>query len=66
MELGYNSMKPQELKVAVTLVEGRHICRSPRIVEKNRSHYTVALDKHLKKERGYSIVVIVSPCVTIS
>ena len=35
MELGYPSMKPQQLEVAVALVEGRHIFAVlPRILEK--------------------------------
>ena len=38
IELGYPSMKPQQLKVAVALVEGRRIfCRSSRILEKKKS-----------------------------
>ena len=38
IELGYLSMKPQQLEVAVALVEGRRIfCPSSRILEKKKS-----------------------------
>ena len=64
IELGYNSLKPQQLEVAVALVEGRHIlCCSPTNYGKS-SYHAMALDKDPKKERGYSLVVVVSPCVS--
>ena len=47
-------MKPQQLEVAVALVEGRHIfCSSPMNFGNKAAYHAVVFDKHLKKERGW-------------
>ncbi|KAL5510679.1 hypothetical protein EMCRGX_G006267 [Ephydatia muelleri] len=55
MELGYSSMKPEQVIFAI-LPTG---FGSPLLCP------AVAFDKCQKKERGYSIVVVVSPLVAI-
>ena len=65
MELGYSSMKPEQVEVAVALIEGRDVLLLyPRVLV-NAACLPVAFDKCQKKERGYSIVVVVSPLVAI-
>ena len=54
MELGYSSMKPEQVEVAVALIEGRDVFAILPLGFKCQ-----------KKERGYSIVVVVSPLVAI-
>ena len=45
-------MKPQQLEVAVALVEGRHIfCYSLMNFGNKAAYHAVVFDKHLKKER---------------
>ncbi|KAL5510411.1 hypothetical protein EMCRGX_G005949 [Ephydatia muelleri] len=68
MELGYSSMKPEQVKVAVALFEGRDVFAIlPTGFGKSLCYASlpVAFDKCQKKERGYSIVVVVSPLVAI-
>eukprot|EP00731_Ephydatia_muelleri_P013973 Em0007g1283a len=67
MELGYSSMKPEQVKVAVALFEGRDVFAIlPTGFGKSLCYASlpVAFDCQ-KKERGYSIVVVVSPLVAI-
>ena len=68
MELGYSSMKPEQVEVAVALIEGRDVFAIlPTGFGKSLCYacLPVAFDKCQKKERGYSIVVVVSPLVAI-
>ena len=64
MELGYSSMKPEQVEVAVALIEGRDVFAIlPTGFGKSLCYacLPVAFDKCQKKERGYSIAVVVSP-----
>ena len=66
--LGYSSMKPEQVEVAVALIEGRDVFAIlPTGFGKSLCYacLPVAFDKCQKKERGYSIVVVVSPLVAI-
>eukprot|EP00731_Ephydatia_muelleri_P029465 Em0020g1109a len=65
MELGYSSMKPEQVKVAVTLIEGRDVFAILPTGFGKSLCLPVAFDNCQKKERGYSIVVVVSPLVAI-
>ena len=68
MELGYSSMKPEQVEVAVALIEGRGVFAIlPTGFGKSLCYacLPVAFDKCQKKERGYSIVVVVSSLVAI-
>ena len=68
MELGYSSMKPEQVEVAVALNEGRDVFAIlPTGFGKSLCYacLPVAFDKCQKKEWGYSIVVVVSPLVAI-
>ena len=68
MELGYSSMKPEQVEVAVALIEGRDVFAILHTGFGKSLCYAclpVAFDKCQKKERGYSIVVVVSPLVAI-
>ena len=68
MELGYSSMKPEQVEVAAALIEGRDVFAIlPTGFGKSLCYacLPVAFDKYQKKERGYSIVVVVSPLVAI-
>ena len=68
IELGYSLMKPEQVEVAVALIEGRDVFAIlPTGFGKSFCYacLPVAIDKCQKKERGYSIVVVVSPLVAI-
>ena len=68
MELGYSSMKPEQAEVAVALIVGRDVFAIlPTGFGKSLCYacLPVAFDKCQKKERGYSIVVVVSPLVAV-
>ena len=59
MELGYSSMKREQVEVAVALIEGRDVFAIlPTGFGKSLCYacLPVAFDKCQKKERGYSIV----------
>ena len=61
-------MKPEQVEVAVALIEGRDVFAIlPTDFGKSLCYagLLVAFDKCQKKERGYSIVVVVSPLVAI-
>ena len=62
MELGYPSMKPVQLEVAMALIEGRDVFA---VLPTSFGKTSAMFDKPLKNERGYSIVVLVSPLVAI-
>ncbi|KAL5517203.1 hypothetical protein EMCRGX_G002703 [Ephydatia muelleri] len=61
-------MKPEHVEVAVALIEGRDVFAIlPTGFGKSLCYacLPVVFDKCQKKERGYSIVVVVSPLVAI-
>ena len=61
-------MKPEQLEVVMALVEGKgRFCCSAYQYRYNLCNacLPVAFAKPLKNERGYSIVVVVSPLVAI-
>ena len=67
-ELGYLVMKPEQLDVAVAFIEGRDVFAIlPTGFGKSLCYacLPVAFDKILKKERGYSIVVVITPLLAI-
>ena len=67
MELGFSSMKPEQVEVAVAQVEGRDVfVILPTDFGKSLCYacLPVVFDKCQKKERGYSIF-IVTPLVAI-
>lgn len=67
-ELGYPSMKPEQLEVVLQFVKGRDVFAVlPTGFGKSLCYACLpsTFDRVLQKERGYSIVVVVTPLLAI-
>ena len=67
-KLGYPEMKPEQLEVAASFIEGRDVFSVlPTGFGKSLCYacLPLAFDQFMKKERGYSLVIVVTPLVSI-
>ena len=67
-ELGYSTLKPEQLDVILQFVKGRDVFAVlPTGFGKSLCYACLpsTFDKVLKKERGYSIVIVVTPLLAI-
>ncbi len=67
-ELGYLAMKAEQVDIVMAFVQGRDVFAVlPTGFGKSLCYacLSIAFDKILKEERGYSIVVVVTPLLAI-